>query len=56
MGRNREQIINKIGGYVMKEIKLNALINTLEHSIKERSFYDKQDIKEIIKILKEIRE
>lgn len=38
----------------MKQIKLNVLISTLEHSIKERSFYDKADIKDIIKILKEI--
>lgn len=38
----------------MNQIKLNVLISTLEHTIKERHFYDKQDIKEIIKILKEI--
>lgn len=38
----------------MKEIKLNVLISTLEHSIKERHFFDKKDIKDILKILKEI--
>ena len=38
----------------MKEIKLNVLISTLEHTIKKRHFYDKADIKDIIKILKEI--
>lgn len=38
----------------MKQIKLNVLISSLEHQLKQRHFYDKQDIKEIIKILKEI--
>lgn len=38
----------------MQEIKLNVLISTLEHTLKERQFYSKDDIKDIIKILKEI--
>lgn len=38
----------------MEQIKLNVLISTLEHQLKQRHFYDKQDIKDIIKILKEI--
>lgn len=38
----------------MKQIKLNVLISTLEQQLKHRHFYDKQDIKDIIKILKDI--
>ena len=58
MGRCWERFICKTGNNggikKMEQIKLNVLISTLEHQLKQRHFYDKQDIKDIIKILKEI--